>query len=439
MKKEWILTMVSVTVTLALALLTIRWLAPQYLGIPIDLQTVRVAKKVPPFFDNIFRDEDTASEGIIIQDPYCLRAKPMMQSLGPLGPHDVLGFRNWGVPAVADVITIGDSQTYGNNVGLELNWPSRMTAHFQEKPATLYNMSVGGWGAAEYYEISDKLKFFSPRVVVVAFYTGNDPMESFVRAYGNDRWEDLRPDPGLSAGDAPEVVFPPPRPEWLNVLFPDGVRTIFTPLLRHTSNKDIPAVRAGYAIMEKTAKKLALESQKANAKIVFTIIPTKELVYAEKMRLAKFSPGEKYLAHVRDEKKNLDDFAKKLAAIPGAVYVDVLKPLQKAALAPTGLYPESINGHPMEPGYDVIGKTLAQKVEQLLPKRPDGPVLLTKSPKDIVPLVIRDNRLMGFSSFKVLLENGWKTEDFHPVQLRDIQNIPAGKVVSEVDPEKYGP
>ena len=53
LKKEWLLMGVSVIATLLLALGLVRWFAPQLLGIPVDLQLVKVQKEVPPFFDNI--------------------------------------------------------------------------------------------------------------------------------------------------------------------------------------------------------------------------------------------------------------------------------------------------------------------------------------------------------------------------------------------------
>ena len=183
----------------------VRWFAPQLLGIPVDLQMVRVSKEVPPFFDNIFRPEDFQSDNFIISDPFIMRAKPLLRGFAEMGPNDLLGFRNRSIPNIADIITIGDSQTYGNNVYMEQNWPSSLAAVMDDNLPTLYNMSVGGWGAAEYFEIFNKALHFEPKVVVIAFYTGNDPLDTFMKVYGDVRWKSLRLDPKLKASDTPVV------------------------------------------------------------------------------------------------------------------------------------------------------------------------------------------------------------------------------------------
>ena len=127
MKREWVLLLTSVTLTVVLALGLLRWLAPGLLGIPVDLQMVRVSEKLPPFFEGVFRIEDYQSPDFILKDPYTsVRAKPLYPEINGMGPNDILGFRNRQVPNVAEVVVIGDSQTYGNNAILEQNWPSRM-------------------------------------------------------------------------------------------------------------------------------------------------------------------------------------------------------------------------------------------------------------------------------------------------------------------------
>jgi hypothetical protein len=58
-----------VVCTTALTLLTVRWLAPQLLGAPIDLQLVQSSKTVPPFFEGVFRDGDYATDKLLLNDP----------------------------------------------------------------------------------------------------------------------------------------------------------------------------------------------------------------------------------------------------------------------------------------------------------------------------------------------------------------------------------
>ena len=100
MKKEWLLLIASVSLTLITALLLVRWFAPQLLGLPVDLQLVRVAKEVPPFFDGIFRPDDYKSKEYIIPDPFIKRAKPLSSFALAMGPNDILGFRNKSIPNI---------------------------------------------------------------------------------------------------------------------------------------------------------------------------------------------------------------------------------------------------------------------------------------------------------------------------------------------------
>ena len=145
MVRNWLLFAVITLATLLAGLGIIRWIAPQLLGIPVDLQMVRVSTEVVPFFDGVFRQEDyDKREPMIISDPYAHRARPLYEDMETMGPHDILGFRNRRIPNVADIITIGDSQTYGNNVPPEQNWPGQLQASLGCKSPVMYNMSVGG-------------------------------------------------------------------------------------------------------------------------------------------------------------------------------------------------------------------------------------------------------------------------------------------------------
>jgi hypothetical protein len=150
------LAAVVTVLTLAACLLLLRRFAPTLLGLPPDLAVVQSSTEVPPFFDNIFRpsDFDYASplhvmdESFLIPDPVLLRARPLFDDIGAWGPHDVLGFRNESVPNCADLITIGDSQTYGNNATIRSNWPGSLERSLGDQRLVLYNAAVGGWGGS---------------------------------------------------------------------------------------------------------------------------------------------------------------------------------------------------------------------------------------------------------------------------------------------------
>jgi lysophospholipase L1-like esterase len=441
MKKEWVLAVLVTSICVVVALGLIRWIAPGLLGYSIDQQLIRVSKELPSFYENIFRPEDIESEDFMLSDPYVFaRAKPLYPDLQSIGPNDILGFRNRFVPNSAEIVAIGDSQTYGNNAALEFNWPSHLQkALFKTQNGQIYNISVGSWGAINYSRILDVAFQIHPRTIVVAFYTGNDPITDFQKVYSIDDLAHLRPDKALSTKDVPEVEYPPPKHNIIPVTFSDGIQTAFAPLIRyHSNNRDTQAVIAGYQIISQVAKEMAFKSSAQGVNIVFTIIPTKELVYAEKVAREGITVGSGYEELVRDEKVNISKLASELSSIPNARYADVVTPLQHAALLSRPLYPEDANGHPISQGYYVIAAAIANSIEKESILASRELVVLKYSSNCCFALITEDGYWRIIDS-EVAEKNGWtlKNASFHAPHL--ISSIPFLGILDEVNPDAYGP
>jgi hypothetical protein len=440
MKKDWLLLTASIAITLGIALGTIRWLAPQLLGISPDLQLVQIDKKVPPFFKNMFRAEDFESQDLLIQDPITrVRAVPLFPDIGTYGPNDLLGFRNRAIPHSANIVILGDSQTYGNNAVIEQNWPGFMLAGLKSEGVTVYNMSVGGWAAPQYLDMFGKARVFRPEVIIIAFYTGNDPLEGFMQVYGNPYWQGLIPDKTLTAEDAPKVAFPAPEEELWTVEFKDGVKTVFTPSLRLASNFDHPAVHAGYKIMAEVARLVAGVVADLEVKVFFTIIPTKELVYAQKVSTEGLHAPQDYQTLIVQEKANLEQLARQIQSYPQVEYVDVLQPLQQHALQAAKLYREDENGHPISAGYEVIGRILAGAVKPYLTTPRQELVTLEVTPEIYQYLLLKDNGVYIFESPDFIESNGWPPGTVKTVIQDDIADLPMRGVINETNPALYGP
>lgn len=448
MKKDWLLLVASVAITLSVALGIIRWVAPELLGISKDLQLVQIDKKVPPFFENIFRTEDYNSQSYLINDPITrVRAVPFYPDNVAMGPNDLLGFRNHAIPNSAKVVVLGDSQTYGNNAVITQNWPSYMLSALKSKHATAYNMSVGGWAAPQYLNMFSKAMVFKPEVLIIAFYTGNDPMESFMQVYGSPYWGELIPDKTLTAKDAPQAVFPAPKEKQWPVAFKDGVKTVFTPTLRLTSNLDHPAAQAGYKIMANVAGMIAESVANLKVKVIFTIIPTKELVFAEKVSAEELQQvPQDYQTLVTREKANLEQLAKHIQTYPHVRYIDVLRPLQQHAMQTIMLYPGDENGHPLAAGYEVIGTVIAEAVKPYLSEylhdlsiSQREVVSLEITPGQFRFLLLKDNTVYYFSSLDLIKENGWPPGKVKTVTPEQIADFPISGIISEVNPALFGP
>jgi lysophospholipase L1-like esterase len=440
MKKEHLLLIGSSALALLIGLGVIRWLAPQLLGLPPDLQLVQVDKTVPPFFEGVFRRADVSEPDFIINDPLTrVRARPFFPDLGVMGPNDILGFRNRSVPTAAEVVTIGDSQTYGNNAMLESNWPSQMQRALQDRLNRTYSMAVGGWGAIQYLDMFTNATLFGPKVVVVAFYSGNDPLESFQMAYGSEYWQALIPNPELSASDIPRVEFPVPESAWWKVVFDDGVTTAFTPTLRLGANQQHPAVTAGYDIMAKVAERIGKMAEEVAVEVVFTVIPTKELAYAQKVEQSGLEAPAAYRQLVRQERTNIDRLTARIAALQGVRFVDVVTPLQRAAVGSAALYPTDNNGHPTAAGYRVIGRAVAESIQDLLPPRPAGLYAVQITERSYSYGLVNPEGAWYFNSVKMIEANGWPPGDIPMLSARDFLAVPYRGVIDTVDPVRFGP
>lgn len=422
MNKDWLVASLIMLLTLFGALYLLRTMAPGLIGIPVDLQMVGISEKVPPFFENVFRTEDLLSKDYIIKDPLVgVRAQPLFPNIEYMGPNDILGFRNRSVPNVADIVVIGDSQTYGNNSAIQKNWPGQMSKQLNTTQHTVvYNMSVGGWGAIQYLYAASQATVFQPNVMIVAYYSGNDPLDSFRMAYNYDVWRDLVKDESLSASDIPSVTFPAPESEQWRVEFRDGIETIFSPTLRLASNKDHPAVAAGYDVMAEAARRIVALAHPKGIAVFFTIIPTKELAYEWKISSENITSPPHYKALIKSEKANIESLAKIIDSIDGAQYVNTVKPLQHAALNAVALYPNGVNGHPVAEGYRIIGKTLATSIQPRIPETVSGLVLVPSEGDKFQPLFVNEAGYWHFPNPTDFEKHGWNLKASPVVRMRNL-------------------
>jgi len=114
----------------------------------------------------------------------------LLHRVAPHSPgHDVRGFRNAANPEAADVVVIGDSQTWGINVRQDETWPSVLG---RVGKVSVYSMSLGGWGPLQYEILAEEALILKPRAVLVGIYFGNDIFDSCSHAYGTDAYPQYR-------------------------------------------------------------------------------------------------------------------------------------------------------------------------------------------------------------------------------------------------------
>ena len=103
--------------------------------------------------------------------------------------HDRKGFRNPKVPTRAQIVALGDSQTYGTGVAARDAWPRQLESMTGK---TVYSMAYGTYGPTHSLILWDEAVSLQPNVVIEAFYAGNDLFDSFQHVYNWNQLPDLK-------------------------------------------------------------------------------------------------------------------------------------------------------------------------------------------------------------------------------------------------------
>ena len=313
--------------------------------------------------------------------------------------HDSWGYRNQSVPTTADIVAIGDSQTYGVSATSQNSWPALLQTMTQK---TVYNLSVPGYNPVDYYHLLTHEAFkLNPSVVIVGFYLGNDLGEAYRAVYARNYWKDFRktgfvPEKGVASNTVQSVIagdpqFMRPLRGWLarhsvlyrtvafhlsdhlrflsgkqrqgdpNVmLFEDighDIRTVFTPVMRlGVVNLTDPRVQEGLRISFDVLKKMNEQSLKRGITLIVAVIPTKESVFAQYIEndktLRPTHPIRELLVSERQVRGRVHaHFRENRIA-----YIDLLPSLM-GAVEKKQIYPHA-DSHPNKEGYQIIAETI---------------------------------------------------------------------------------
>ncbi len=314
--------------------------------------------------------------------------------------HDAWGFRNRAVPKQADIVAIGDSQTYGVSALADDSWPAQLERLMRRK---VYNLALGGYSPLQYLSLlQDKALRLSPAIVLVGFYFGNDLAGAYNSVYFNDHWESFRPrDDGaddlhsarqITTFGAQRRSFGALR-NWLahhSILYRKvvfavgdlfrflelqkkthnpaltvyqdrarGLKTGFRPMDRFVAlNLDDSRVAEGMRICEQAIDQMQEICRGRHIRLIVVLIPTKETVFYPLLRevpdLKNRGTIDKLIQYERLAKDKLCSFLN-TQSIP---YIDAL-PALREALGRKQIYPSNADGHPNKYGYAAIAQAVA--------------------------------------------------------------------------------
>lgn len=344
----------------------------------------------------------------LVQDPGVISDPVLVARYAPNAPgHDARGFRNPQALSKADVVVLGDSQTWGVNVLPADAWPLRLGSL---SGLSVYNMGVGSYGPGQYLMLTDQALQLSPQTIVVGLYPGNDLYDAYNLTYRNEAYADLRlaqPSDelkndtilarsiafwneeknfhhsygrgslsGLSVWvrehsaigrllnrarlwpGAADIDYQIDR-EWARA-YPDhglvcedeNIRTVFTTAYRLTGlDLDDPRVVEGLRITKVVLTRIRDKVQ-GRAKLIVLMIPTKELVYADLMKSHGVSNAT-FSREVEMERRSRADLIQWFHD-NGIEAIDALPQMQNAIARRQQLYPSTTESHPNSSGYGVI-------------------------------------------------------------------------------------
>lgn len=335
----------------------------------------------------------------------------------PLSPgHDARGYRNEQSMSRADVVALGDSQTYGTGADPQDSWPNVLS---ELTGLAVYNMGFGGYSPAHSYMQLDSALALQPQTVIIAWYFGNDLYDCYDRSRVVPRISSLGPQSLVAAAVAAERedpldeelggLVPEPAPEgvsrirrlisthsklyallrsWKALVRPaeamalysrdferargsltpeqsghytvvEGAdwRTVLTPHFRaRVLDDEDPRIRLGFETCLASVSNARARLYASGVRLLVVLIPTKESVFWPKIERPADHPGLEEL--IVDEARLRDELLQRLGQM-GVQAIDALGPLRASGAAP---YHEDADGHPNAAGYRIIAREVARLV-----------------------------------------------------------------------------
>lgn len=305
---------------------------------------------------------------------------------------DRRGYRNPEVLDRADIVALGDSQTYGYNASFDESWPNRLASLRGE---SVYNMGVAGRGPAQYALLAEDALALRPRHLVVGLYLGNDLLDA-CRIFGKAHWQRYARERSLDysactiesgpAGIAPslkgsarfselfmlakeipllrawlmlrrDLGLARTKPDQYYSVEHEDLRTV-VPLYRYSALRlDDPEVRRGLELTLYFLDDLIAKARASDAEVSVLLIPTKASSLYELLIERGDALPARYEALVDNERRVAREIAAHLDERK-VVNADALREIQRGLRQGEQIFLRYSDGHPLPPGYARMARAI---------------------------------------------------------------------------------
>jgi len=289
--------------------------------------------------------------------------------------HDAWGFRNVEVPEQAEIVAIGDSQTYGVAACAHNSWPSQLE-HITGR--RVYNLGMSGYGPVQYQHLlGTRALTLHPKVVIVALYFGNDMLDAWDMAYCNKAWQHLRDpklidDPSMASEEEP----PPPTHsymhsirEWFarhSVLYRrvnltplgDKLHMLEARMRGDVYRPDLLFAQVQDAIMEFTPIMRLHTVDPTDPRVMEGLRISLQCLKEMKVTASAHCKEQEVVTDLLQDEETLANKVLEQCLAMNIECIDLYPTMAEAAMHEI-IYPIDKNGHPNRRGYRVIAKTIA--------------------------------------------------------------------------------
>lgn len=308
------------------------------------------------------------------------------------------GFRNRSIPDQADIVTLGDSHTYGLNADIDTNWPGQLA---RLSGLSVYNLGIGGYGPLQYYYLLGRTFQLKPKFLVIGLYLPND-IKGVCHPYvQTEYWKEHAPQEGLDLSYCQKADFDDedrvsrkrsgmlqtavsmivnskigvlvsvtarrlraylPKDSENNVVVSDALNdTIMSKsrlrVLRDSMDLKHPEIAHSLEITKTLISRMISRSQENGVQAIVMVIPSKEFIFHDYLARTSQPLPEVYQQMAANEASLRNAVLAWLSA-QSIAYVDIAPALSEAVMKQGRIYPHDNDGHPLPAGYEVYAKAL---------------------------------------------------------------------------------